>query len=314
MEAAFTNINRPSGIDRNLKLPPALRYFEAEPVRFEETLHESRDSDGRLHSEQGYAVLLDDGTEECWRHGHAHSVDDWPAIIVGRSSEVWVSVPSVSNVPFPDELVLKPDARLWCDDGLIHRDGSAAVELSPGLFNYQEYWCRGRRHRANGPAVIKAEHTWYYHGLVHRSDGPAVVYPEATLDYCGDWVWYGVLFCTHEGLYIQDFPFHEPPPKFYLTALTSMQAPPQFTPTAEGIVVSRIGELMPDFPLLWGLREVCGWDEIRRSLVSFSEAHAPGCTANLQGMLDAADDVLPLPSGVGDEEHARDAAAGGKVA
>lgn len=316
MNSNQENIDRPLGLDRanGLKLPPALRYFEAEPVRFQKTLYESRDSDGRLHSERGYAVSLDDGTEEYWRHGHAHSVDDWPAIIVGQSSEVWLSVPSGLNLPLPDELVLKPDARVWCEDGLIHRVGDAAIELSPGLFNYQEYWCRGRRHRANGPAVIKAEHTWYYHGLIHRADGPAVEHPHATLDYRGDWVWYGDLFSTPEGLYAQDFPFHEPPAEFYMTALASMQAPPQLNPTAEGIVVTRIGQLMTDFPMRWSLREVCGWAEIRRSLIAFNEAIAQGCTAKSRGVRDAADDVIPLPEGVGDEEHSLLAAADGKVA
>jgi hypothetical protein len=316
MEATFTIINRPGEIDRDLKLPPALRYFEAEPVRMQETLCESRDSEGRLHNERGYAVCLDDGTEEWWRHGHAHSVDDWPAIILGQSSEVYLSVPAGLNVPHPDEMLLKPDARVWCDDGLIHRDGNAAVELSPGLFNYQEYWCKGRRHRTDGPAVIKREETWYYHGLIHRHDGPAVVYPDMMKNHYGDWVWYGDLFSTREGLYTQDFPFHEPPAEFYMTAFLSMMSAPELPPHAVDLVVAKIEKLMPDFPVIWQFRELSGWQDIRGAVAICLDEREKGSPPKPRRKRKARVDSLPLPAGIGDDsyQYAGDVATDRKVA
>lgn len=312
MNSNQENIYRPSGLDRaeGLKLPPVVRQFEAEPLRDSDTVEDFRDSSGRLHKDDGYAVRLKDGSQESWRHGHAHSVSDAPAIYVGRHSEIVLTVPVGFGDNWRETLSLKQGSRIWCDDGIIHRDGGPAIESG----SYREFWCQGRRHRDNGPAFFGLEERWYHHGLIHRADGPATREFDSSVKHYCVWVWYGEKFSTSEGFDADDFPYHEPPPVFYMTALANMRHEPDLPPEAEEIVVGRIAELMPDFSVRWSLRGVCGWDEIRQSLVVFSEAYAKGSTANMPRLLHAPNDVLPLPIGVGDEEHPRDAAGSGKGA
>lgn len=292
-----TDIFRPSSIDRELKLPPAVRYFQAEPVRFQVPLYESRDEFGRLHNDDWFAYGLDDWTEEWWRHGHAHSVDDRPAISLGESSELSFWVPSgLSDFPSPDRIDLERDARVWCEDGLIHRDGKPAIELSRGASGCKEYWWKGRRHRVGGPAVVEREHTWYYHGLIHRHDGPAVSYPQAHSVLFGDWLWYGEMFSTMRGLGSADFPFHEPPPKFYMTALVSFLTTPELHPNSVDVIVNRIATLMPEFPALWFVRESCDWQEIRRALAICLETHTKiAVKTKVRRKRKPKIDTLPLP-------------------
>lgn len=300
MTSTHIDITTPCDIDRELKLPPAVRYFQAEPVRATATLEEYRDEAGRLHNEYGYAVSLDDGTEEWWQHGHAHSVGDWPAIALGNSCELNVFVPSgLQGCTIPDRLEFGLGALVWCDDGLIHRSGDPAVQLSPGIFNYCEYWHRGRRHRANGPALIDCYEKWYYHGLLHRRDGPAVV--DITRNHTGDWVWYGELFCDRNGLGEQTFPFHEPPPAFYMTALLSMMTTPVLHPNSVDAIIARIALLMPDFPALWFGREGCEWHEIRRAIAICLEECTKGVALKARRKRKANIDVIPLPELFSDE-------------
>ena len=314
MNSIQENIYRPLGLDRveDLNLPPVVRHFEAEPLRKSKTIQEFRDpTSGRLHNDGRYAVVLKDGSREWWKHGHAHTVADEPAITVGRFSEVILPVPVGFEDQWREELCLKNGSKVWCEDGVIHRDGDKpAIESG----NYREYWHQGRRHRDGGPAVFGLDERWYYHGLVHRADGPATLDVRDRSKNRGLWIWYGVAFSASEDDDNSDFPFHEPPPVFYLTAFANMQHEPLLPDEAVDTVVAKVAELMPDFPKLWSLRDVCGWDEIRQCFESFSEAHKKGCTANLRGMVDAADEVLPLPVGVGAEEHAIDVAKNGKVA
>lgn len=298
MNSIDTAIFRPSGLDRELKLPPAVRHFQAEPVRFEVPLYESRDELGRLHSEDGFAFRLEDWTEEWWRHGHAQSVDDRPAISLGESGELSIWVPSgMKDYPSPDRIDLARNARVWCDDGLIHRDGKPAIERSHGLSGDKEYWWRGRRHRSGGAAVTRGtEHTWYYHGLIHRPDGPAVSYPQAHSVHYGDWLWYGEVFSTMRGVGSADFPFHEPPPEFYMTALVSFLTTPELHPNSVDIIVDRIATLMPEFPALWFVRESCEWQVIRRALAICSEERSKiGVKPKAKRRHKPKIETLPLP-------------------
>jgi hypothetical protein len=50
----------------------------------------------------------------------------------------------------------------------------------------QEWMVRGKYHRIDGPAVIRADGTqaWCVNGLLHRTDGPAFISPD------GDQSWY----------------------------------------------------------------------------------------------------------------------------
>ena len=47
------------------------------------------------------------------------------------------------------------------------------------------YWLNGKRHREDGPAVIRADGTvgYWIHGLRHREDGPAIIRANGTVEY-----------------------------------------------------------------------------------------------------------------------------------
>jgi len=53
---------------------------------------------------------------------------------------------------------------------------------APGM----KYYIKdGRKHRLNGPAVIKTDgyEAWYFEGELHREGGPAVRYPDGREEY-----------------------------------------------------------------------------------------------------------------------------------
>ncbi len=48
------------------------------------------------------------------------------------------------------------------------------------------WWLNGKRHRTDGPAVIRADGTqaWFLNGKYHRTDGPAIVRQNGVLSWC----------------------------------------------------------------------------------------------------------------------------------
>ena len=116
-----------------------------------------RNRNGKLHRDDGPAVVHPDGTVKWYCNGKLHR-DGGPAIV------------------YPDGTVK------WCRNGKLHRDGSPAVVYPDGT----EMWYRdGRLHRDDGPAIVYPDDTkeWYRHGKRHRDDGPAIVYSDGTQEW-----------------------------------------------------------------------------------------------------------------------------------
>ena len=116
---------------------------------------------GRLHRDDGPAVIWSDGQKEWWVNGIMASIylsnnDD----ITGRNNG---------------------GVRIWLKGGeQIHRVSA------PALIEYDEndkvtgheWYLNGECHRADGPAIIDSYNrfiAYYIHGYRHRLDGPAVV-------------------------------------------------------------------------------------------------------------------------------------------
>jgi hypothetical protein len=57
----------------------------------------------------------------------------------------------------------------------------------------EEWWRDGRRHRADGPAVVHPDgmQEWWRGGRRHRDDGPAVVFADGRQEYWCDGQWCG---------------------------------------------------------------------------------------------------------------------------
>ncbi len=107
------------------------------------------DKRGRLHREDGPALINVDGTQEWQRHGELHR-DDGPVVVKLDGTQGWYQ------------------------RGYLHRDDGPAVVETDGT---QTWYQRGKLHRDGGPAIVKLNgaQVWYQHGERHRGDGPAVI-------------------------------------------------------------------------------------------------------------------------------------------
>lgn len=68
-------------------------------------------------------------------------------------------------------------------DGRRHRlDGPAVIRVN----GQQEWYCDGRLHRLDGPAIKcpNGEEHWYRNGTRHRLDGPAIILADGCRIWC----------------------------------------------------------------------------------------------------------------------------------
>ncbi len=136
-------------------------YCLNDPTWIEPNSEQRWHQHGRLHRDDGPAVIWFGGFQEWYQHGKLHR-DGEPAVI-------W------------------PDGTLrWYQHGERHRDDGPAVIKSDG----EQRWCQhDELHREDGPALIRPDGTqwWCKHGQYHREDGPAIVDADGTQE----WYWYG---------------------------------------------------------------------------------------------------------------------------
>jgi len=68
----------------------------------------------------------------------------------------------------------------WWRDGKKHREDGPAVIKADGT---REWWLNGEAHRDGAPAVIlpNGQVYWYQHDQRHRDDGPAVIRPDGSV-------------------------------------------------------------------------------------------------------------------------------------
>ena len=72
-------------------------------------------------------------------------------------------------------------------DGRRHRVDGPAVIRPGGTF---EWWQNGQRHRTDGPTITSLDgfENWCQHDKLHRTDGPAVTYSDGHLEWWEDGV------------------------------------------------------------------------------------------------------------------------------
>lgn len=113
------------------------------------------DDEGRLHRDDGPALIKPNGSHEWYQHGLLHRVG-------GPAAEY-------------------KDMRCWYQNGKLHRIGGPALEGLGGInAGRREWYVNGRLHRTGGPAVELDGVRVEYHvaGLLHRVGGPAVVHAD----------------------------------------------------------------------------------------------------------------------------------------
>ena len=294
MSSTPYNIHHPANTCEKLPLPRPLRYFEAEPDWYPESPSlEVRDSNGRLHNEHEVAIRFADGATGYWRHGRAHRDNGKPAIYITEVNSVQLFLESATRDPDLDCVYLLPHSEIRCVDGLIHNDFGAAIVNHGDETTYcMEYWCRGRRHCADGPAVQTSnQELWYYHGLLHREDGPAFKSKTRNGAELACY-WYGRKLAFDEWL-DEDFPADEPPPLLVLHALANSESGPDFDDEKVVSMIARTCKLMPELNLLAYGVGVFDWEMFKGRIQTFLHEPAKYRWPN--------SDTLALPEGIGDD-------------
>lgn len=292
MSNTITDIRRPSNTKEVLPLPLPLRYFEAEPWRGEnQPLYAIRDEDERLHCDDGVAVRFEDFGTEYWRHGRVHRDGDRPALYIEYSNSIELPLGSAVREEESSLVTLAPGSEVYCVDGVIHREGGAAIVNHGGADTYvMEYWCRGRRHCSDGPAVTAASvQLWYYHGLLHREDGPACIRSDIAESTC---YWYGRALSFDAGL-SEDFPVDEPPALLVLHALATSEWCPDLQDIGISQMVARACTLMPALGLMKADMEPSAWELFRKAIEHYLRDPSRGAATS--------PDSLPLPDGFAEE-------------
>jgi hypothetical protein len=130
---------------------------------------------GKLHRDQGPAIVREHGRQQWYRHGLPHREGGPANITPGRELSWYVDGmlhradgPAVENTG---------DGK-WYLNGVLHREDGPAVETR----DREEWFRQGQRHRIDGPAVVRKNHAmvFYRDGVIHRDDGPASVWPDGT--------------------------------------------------------------------------------------------------------------------------------------
>ncbi len=144
---------------------------------------EWKDEHGKLHRNDGPAMIEPNGAQRWYQHGELHR-DGGPAWIWLDGTQVWCQ----HGQPHRDDgpaWTSRDGKQEWYQYGRLHRDGGPAWVLP----NSEQRWFQhGQLHRDDGPAAIKADGTqkWYQHGQLHRDDGPAVIWAGGKQD----WYWH----------------------------------------------------------------------------------------------------------------------------
>ncbi len=146
-----------------------------------------KDEHGKLHREDGPALIWPDGTQKWYWHGEPHR-EGGPALIWLNGAQIWCLHDKYHRENGP--AVIMPDGRReWYLNGNWHREDGPAKIWPDGA---QEWYQYGELHRDDGPAVTWPDGTqeWYQNGERHRDDGPARVWPDGA----PEWWWHNKRF------------------------------------------------------------------------------------------------------------------------
>ena len=129
--------------------------------------------------EFGREYWLCDGEERWYRHGKLHR-EDGPAIVNKNGTKVWYRGGKIHRDNGPAVVWLNGTLSWYRDDVLHREDGPAVVHKNGG----EEWYRNGEYHREDGPAFVHVSgaRMWYRNGARHRLDGPAVIWADGDTD------------------------------------------------------------------------------------------------------------------------------------
>lgn len=114
------------------------------------------------------AIVFENGNQQWFVHGCIHRGSDKPAVVNAcnedddLSKEEWWTMGKLHRLAGGPAVVEFDGTCRWYDWGVLHRDNDLPAIDGPT----KEWWVRGRRHRADGPAVITADQrfVWFDYG------------------------------------------------------------------------------------------------------------------------------------------------------
>lgn len=149
---------------------------------------------GVLNRPTGPTIIYADGEEHWHKNGMCHRDEDLPAIIYSDGRRDWYQFGLLHRDIGP-AIIYSDGRHVWYQFGLQHREDGLPASIHRVLLNSTswanvptselKWYCMGKLHRANGPAIIRADGTreWYWAGTRHRADGPAIIYADGSTDY-----------------------------------------------------------------------------------------------------------------------------------
>ncbi|QCI92574.1 hypothetical protein [Novosphingobium sp. EMRT-2] len=132
-----------------------------------------RKADGKLHREDGPAVVSLSGKKKEWyRHGLKHR-EDGPAVEWSDGDSEWWFNGELHREDGP-AIERADGTKEWYLYGEHHCEDGPAIKRSNGD---KEWWLKRKRHREDGPAVERADGTkeWWIDGNLHCENGPAII-------------------------------------------------------------------------------------------------------------------------------------------
>ena len=174
---------------------------------------------GKRHNKDGPAVIRYDLkgciiSEEYYIENMRHR-DDGPAFISNRDPQgqlrIWYRNDKIGRIDDGPTIIFPNGVHMWLFNDMIHRvNGPAIIQKKGDKVIFEEYHVLGRRHRIDGPAVIRGATKIYYqyglisrvngyacefdngtrirftNGKIHSTDGPAIIHVDGTRFYYRD--------------------------------------------------------------------------------------------------------------------------------
>ena len=148
---------------------------------------------GKLHRDDGPAIILANGTEKWYQNGKQHR-DGGPAEIWanGCTTQRWFQNGQLHRDDGP-AVINKYGEKFWYLDGKqsteyelneirkikVVKDMKNGKHTEDGT---QRWFQNGKLHRTDGPALIRTDGSefWYQNGERHRTGGPALIWADGT--------------------------------------------------------------------------------------------------------------------------------------
>lgn len=274
-----------------IKLPRPIRLFSGFRQYDQSALVSARyDKSGKFHAISEPAVRFDDGAEEWWTHGRLQSQGDFPALYVMDSNSGNFKVSTFRDCSFHEQVLLRPNTKVWCDDGYIHRDNAPAVIYDGDeKTSCEEWWVKGLRHRLGSPAFTSnSVDLWYERGLLHRTNGPSVLMKGNSKQIealYSSWYWHGAKMVERANFF-REFNYGDAEPEFVLTALAYIYEHVGMAKVCEHAIL-RGCHLYPGLDVLLNLAsdDVSSGPFIANSIRDFLSGVRTGCESlSVEGM------------------------------